>query len=385
MADHVIFGGPPYEEGANQTSLQMFQEIGRNERVIYVCRRQQGSALRRLLGRGLVKKATSLRPGLWQLGSNKHILVLPHLSEWLPTVTPEFLRRIQVWIIKTKLIKAIKQLGYDSPVLTSYWWMFPEVSAMKIWSKRVFDVIDRHWGYEYLVSRDQAARNLELSLQTARNSNLVFAVSDALVEELFSAGIVQVKLLENAVDIRRVRNALLSGNFSNGRRRAVYCGGWNDRLDLDLLRYLVQRNGDWDFYFVGSNPDVDLRLASNAHFLGDQSYDLALAIIGSSTLGLVPFKKNEYTEASNFLKVLDYLACGIHVGTTGLNRMKEWRDQMPDRVRVCEDREQWDGLFDSLASSELGQKHSSESSTSYLNDWDTSTRKNRLVGDNATL
>jgi hypothetical protein len=48
MPEYVLLGGPPYEESANQTSLQLFNELGKTNRVLYVCRRHQSSAIRRL-------------------------------------------------------------------------------------------------------------------------------------------------------------------------------------------------------------------------------------------------------------------------------------------------------------------------------------------------
>lgn len=344
LSSYVILGGPPYEESANQTSLQAFRELGKNDTVLYVCRRHQGSALRRFFRGSLKAKSTQLTPGLLRVSRAHYVLVLPAISDILPMVSPNPSRLVQLKLISRELGKAIRKLGLEQPVLISYWWMFPEIAQMKLWSHRYFDVVDRHWGYEYLRNAGESDRNLSLVLRTADASDRTVTVSVALQTELTSCG-VSAEVLPNAVDLDRIEAVRPSPRTALRANHAVYCGGWNSRIDGQLLEHLVSTNPTWHFSFVGSDPDTPLRQYSNVTFLGDLPYDEAIQVIRSSSLGLVPFKKNAFNEASNFLKVLDYLAGGVSIAATNLSSLGPWAASFPDRIHLCNEERDWNRVF----------------------------------------
>jgi glycosyltransferase involved in cell wall biosynthesis len=264
-------------------------------------------------------------------------------------ITPEPARKIQLGIVTRRLRQAVRSLGFESATLISYWWMFPEIAQMNLWQLRIFDLIDRHWGYEYLRNDSEAERNLALALQTAANSDRTISVSTALQAELRLHG-VPSDVIPNAVDLDRVQSVLADRPIASRNKRAVYCGGWNSRLDEDLIVHLIKRNEDWDFVFVGSHSGTTVHDADNVTFLGDLAYDDALRVMQSATLGLVPFLKNEFTEASNFLKVLDYMATGAHVAATRLRSLGHWEESMPSRITLNDNLGDWDRLFDRFSS-----------------------------------
>lgn len=349
---YVILGGPPFETAANQTSMQMFDALSRVERSLYVCRRFQGSIVRRWLRGALGKTTTSMKPGLVSISENRFVLVLPRVVDFLPLVRPEWSRKLAEIITRRAIVRTLRQLGWPQPALISYWWMFPELVKLPIWKYRVFDVIDRHWGYSFETNTGSRSKNLDLAIRTAKVSQAVYAVSQPLVEELSAEG-VSAKLLPNAVDLERVRAA--SARHTGLRENvAVYAGGWNDRLDVDLVEALVARNPTWQFRFLGSTQAARFHKYTNVKFLGDVPYETVLKELSGAKIGLIPFVINEFTEASNFLKVLDYLACGVSVGATNIRGFKEWEQRYPDYFKVCSSMQDWDSLFS------LAAKHKNE-------------------------
>lgn len=339
---YVVLGGPPFEPSANQTSLQMFDAIGSQHPVLYVCRRYQGSIIRRIFKGALGRTSTKLGLGLSRLDENRFLLVLPWLADLLPLIHPETSRKLVSLVIRHSIRRTISRLRWESPVLVSYWWMFPELVSMDIWRHRVFDVIDRHWGYAYELNTKVRQRNFDLTAETARVSDKVVCVSEGLVAEL--SGSVVPQLLPNAIDLERVKRLAVNeaGLRSN---TAVYAGGWNERLDLDLLAELVRRNPEWQFAFVGAVPDERFSHFSNVKFFGDVPYDTVLRELSNARIGLIPFVSNSFTESSSFLKILDYLACGVTVGATDLASLREWNERHPDRFKILENIEDWDELF----------------------------------------
>lgn len=339
---YVVLGGPPFEPSANQTSLQMFDVIGTQRPILYVCRRFQGSLIRRLLKGALGRTSTKLRPGLRRLDSNRFVLVLPWIVDLLPLIHPEISRKIVARVIRYSIRKTLASLRWEKPILISYWWMFPEIVSMDIWRQRVFDVIDRHWGYAYELNSQVRMRNFGLAVETARVSDKIKCVSEGLVAEL--SGYVHPQLLPNAIDLERVKRSA-GGGPRERSNMAVYAGGWNERLDVDLLAELVRRNPEWQFAFVGAAADERFTHFRNVKFFGDVPYDTVLHELSGARVGLIPFVANAFTESSSFLKILDYLACGVTVGATNLNSLHEWRDKHPDRFKILENLQDWDDFF----------------------------------------
>lgn len=340
---YVVFGGPPYETRANQTSMQMFQSLAKEHPALYVSRRFQGSIVRRLLRGALGKSTTELKPGLRRLNDHGYLLVLPRLVDWLPLVIPAWSRSLAMVITKRAILRSLRSLNWKDPVIISYWWMFPEIVALPLWKARIFDVIDRHWGYAHLVDEAAQRSNICLTVQTAAASDGVYTVSEALAEELARQG-VTAAVLPNAIDLDRVK--LAAGSVETVRENlAVYAGGWNERLDIELVEALVRRNPTWRFAFLGTSPVKRFSEYANVEFLGDVSYGTVLSVLHNAKIGLIPFLVNEFTEASNFLKVLDYLACGVEVGATKISNLQAWADRHPSRFRICSSIEDWDQLF----------------------------------------
>ena len=212
--------------------------------------------------------------------------------------------------------------------------MFSEIEQETFWHFRVFDLIDRHWGYAYLKSDAERDRNLALAVATARASDRAVAVSPALADELGSLVGTDVEVLANAIDLDRVAGALgWNGRANQGRngRRAVYVGGWNDRVDFDLFERLTQSLPEWDFLVIGGEARIE---RSNVEFLGNLDYDSAIRAIASCSVGLLPFKDTEYTRSSSFLKIFDYLAAGVTVLATDLPSVRAIAEEFPAHVLV---------------------------------------------------
>jgi glycosyltransferase involved in cell wall biosynthesis len=336
----VVFGGPPYQPSANQTSMQMLKELSSSIPVLYVARTDPRPLSTRRLSDLLrpVRKVGPGSPGLTQGEGNLAVLGLPAWCNWLPLVTPEPARRLQLFVIRLLLKRALREIGFERPALLVYWWMFPEIVRLRCWSWRVFDVIDRHWGYEYLNAGARSA-NWSLALRTARSSDRTVAVSDGLAQELTRELDSPVRVLPNGVDVRRVADAIQQappeGRRQYGRKRAAYVGGWNRRVDVELFVHVVRSLPDWQFTVIGVESVPEFSEFDNVRLIGDLSYDEVIVELSKSDIGLVPFRVNEYTKASSFLKVFDYLAAGMQVLSTPLPATEAAQIRFPGHVHVA--------------------------------------------------
>ncbi|WP_208709753.1 hypothetical protein [Sinomonas sp. R1AF57] len=342
----VVLGGPPYQPSANQTSLQMFAEFSKSRPTLYITRRVQG--VRKLLSIfDAQRKGVPVRSGLHPVGTKAHVLVLPWVFELLPSAGPSILRKISSKLIMSRAKWAVKKLKLEQPHLLAYWWAYPEVISDEAWSATGFDVIDRHWGYSYLRSGGQPAKHRDLVSASARAADFTICVSAGLAVDLMCDG--DVTVVPNGVDLARIDAAKVR-NMGRKRRpkTAVYIGGWNERVDFELVHWLLATHEDWKFVFGGSGEVRQFASYSNVEILGDISYDAALDVMFGASVGLIPFKATTYTDSSDLLKAADYLATGLRVAAAEIPSTRAWQARFPSLVRLARGADDWNdilGLF----------------------------------------
>lgn len=343
----AVLGGPPYEDSANQTSLQMFQGLSPRAPKIYVARRTQEAVRPFSSATPTSIKRGALPNGLHQVDDCRWVLVLPSVVDDIPLVRPECARRLASTIIGKEVWRAVAAIGVRRPALVAYWWMIPELCADPRWATRIFDVVGRHWGYNHL-GEAAASRNRDFAYATANACDDTLCASESLASEFGNLG-VSAQVVPNGVDLIRVARAESRTASLDRGRTAVYVGGWESRVDLGLVRSIVERNPDWQFVLAGGPETGAFRAFSNVETYGDVDYDTALMIILSSRVGIVPFQRTEFTGASNFLKVLDYLACGLSVIAMDMPSMRGIRDAHPGAIHLADSAEAWNDVLGKLS------------------------------------
>lgn len=101
--------------------------------------------------------------------------------------------------------------------------------------------------------------------------------------------------------------------------RFGFAGVIDERMDLDLLRTVVQQRPDWQFVLLGPVVKVDkaaLPQASNLHLLGMKSYTDLPAYMSGWSVGMLPFALNDSTRFISPTKTPEYLAAGLRVIST---------------------------------------------------------------------
>lgn len=110
------------------------------------------------------------------------------------------------------------------------------------------------------------------------------------------------------------------------RRRAVYQGAINERIDFDLLKSIALAMPDWDFIFCGAAVDSgdwqSLRKLKNVTFLGSLAPERVAAEMVQSDVGLVPFKQDAWIRNSLPLKAYEYVACGLPVVSVPIDALQ---------------------------------------------------------------
>lgn len=105
------------------------------------------------------------------------------------------------------------------------------------------------------------------------------------------------------------------------------------KYDFDLLVQSATNHPEWQFVFVGS-PVVDhktpalkkLTKLPNVHMIGTVQQEYVPAYVKHFTICLIPYKNNEYNEASFPLKFWEFMATGKPIVASGVPELREYSD-----------------------------------------------------------
>ena len=169
------------------------------------------------------------------------------------------------------------------------------------------------------------------------SSGILAAEADALRDAdlvLFSAlqleqahpGVRSSMLLRNGVDAAHFEDARAPGDRPPA---AGYVGALEEWFDIDCLEHAARANPEYRFMLVGRVDHAPIeRLASlpNIEFAGEISYDRLPAMCASFQVGLIPFRINALTLATNPIKLYEYFSCGMPVVSTALPEVERMGD-----------------------------------------------------------
>ena len=134
-----------------------------------------------------------------------------------------------------------------------------------------------------------------------------------------------------------IRNATDTAHFSKPPEEAPpelesiyqpiigYYGAISDWFDIQLMESLARSRPDWTFVLIGNTFGCDtsgIEELSNVLLLGEKPYHELPAYLHRFQVALIPFKKNELTQATNPVKLYEYLATGKPVISTELPEVK---------------------------------------------------------------
>lgn len=107
------------------------------------------------------------------------------------------------------------------------------------------------------------------------------------------------------------------------KRIMIYQGGINARLDLGLLHEVASALPEWELQLCGRVDTAaqfprdeweSLQQLPNVVYLGELRPEELRAALYGATVGLIPFRQNEYIFEKSFpLKAFEYVACGLPV------------------------------------------------------------------------
>jgi len=157
-----------------------------------------------------------------------------------------------------------------------------------------------------------------------RASDLVLFSSEALRQ--VHTGVRASLLLRNGVDSEHFRAARTPADRPAA---AGYVGAMQDWFDIDCVEQAARANPSCRFVLVGQvdHPPIRrLQSLRNVEFTGEVPYDRLPEIFARFRVGLIPFRLDALTLATNPIKLYEYFSCGMPVVSTALPEVEAMGD-----------------------------------------------------------
>jgi GT2 family glycosyltransferase/glycosyltransferase involved in cell wall biosynthesis len=192
--------------------------------------------------------------------------------------------------------------------------------------KVVYDCMDEHRGFQ-----ENSARMLAHEEELSQRSDLVLATAHRLFEKQAQLN-PRCLLVPNAADFAHFHTAppLLAAEVRGLPRPIIgYYGAIAEWFDSAVVGALARARPHWSFVLIGSTAGADLAPLEglpNVLLLGEKPYAVLPAYLHAFDLCLIPFKKTPLTDATNPVKLFEYLSAGKPVVATDLDELRHYAD-----------------------------------------------------------
>lgn len=249
--------------------------------------------------------------------------------------------------VARELVEIKKRLDLENLIIWSY---NPFISNLKEIKQKlnaktaVFDAVDdwsKHSVYEK--ERGLIAQNYQ---KIKNEADVIFTVSKELKDGLFG-DISKARWMPNGVDIEHFKKQTerIPDSMKDLKHPIIgYAGVIQDRFDIDLIKYLAQKNPDKNFVFVGwmwrgLKKIIERKFMNfkNIYFLGRKTYDELPDYIYYFDAAIIPHKVNALTKTMNPLKIYEYLACGKPIVSANVSGVEEFKDF----IKIAKNREEF--------------------------------------------
>ena len=271
------------------------------------------------------------------------------LNENLMTISPHVFylgryfrvfRAINNIIVLFSVKKWMKKLKIENPILWAY---HPESSYFigKINESLVlYDCVDEYSETPaYNENKKIKEWIVKAETKLLKKADVVVATSEKLFSEKNKYNS-STYLVENVGDYEHFSKAALPETKIpediKGLKKHVigYYGVISSyKVDFELLSYVAEKRPDWYLVLIGgigigeSNTDISiLKSRSNIRILGGRDYSLLPGYVKAFDVCIIPYARNEYTDACFPIKFNEYLASGKPVVSTALPSLLKFGD-----------------------------------------------------------
>ncbi len=205
-------------------------------------------------------------------------------------------------------------------------WNIVAMETQKKWGWRVvYDCMDE-WDNFPLIKQVI----IEAELNLVKNCGLLVVTSQRLYDKWKRYERPSV-LARNATDYRFYERRYHPNKILTETKHPIigYYGAIADWFDIDLMTHVAEQRPEYTFVLLGGIFDVDvscLEMLSNVKLLGQQPYDTMPLYLYHFDVCIIPFKINQTTDATDPVKIYEYLCGGKPVVSVALPELNSFRE-----------------------------------------------------------
>lgn len=240
---------------------------------------------------------------------------------------------------RRSVLRTAKKLGFSAD--TSVLWVYDTEAAQYLsqfpFATVVYDCVDNH-AVQAGVNRNPERVHQE-ERRILKRANLVTVTSKRLLK-MKRKHTNNIHLVLNAGDVELFQKPISQDSKTSAKHALSAIphpilgsvGALDSyKYDFDLLLACASEHSDWHFVFVGS-PLVDQKTRAlkkltklhNVHMIGSIPREDVPAYVEYFDLCLIPYKNNEYNEASFPLKFWEFMATGKPIVASGVPELQEY-------------------------------------------------------------
>jgi len=219
--------------------------------------------------------------------------------------------------------------------------------------KVIFDYMDLFSGFSTTNYSD-----FEDEKRLLGTSDLVLASSHLLFNHAISIN-ENTLLVPNATNFsyfHQAKETIHTPKMAKYSRPIIgYYGAISDWFDSKLVSDLAQKRPDWTFVLIGDTHLAELEPLcglSNVHMLGEKPYSDLVEFLSNFDVCIIPFKDLPLTNATNPVKLFEYLSAGKPIVATKLHELSFYEDY----VKLAQNINEWESAIEES----LSEKKSTE-------------------------
>ncbi len=327
-------------------------------RVLYV----ENTGVRRLRVSDVSRVRQRVRN--WWRGTKGFREERENLFVYSPLFLPFPYSHLARWVNRVLLFRGLRRwmqaTSFRRPLV---WTFLPTPLALDMIGAVDARLVVYYCADDFSSSSPEARYVTRSEVALLKRSDVVFVTSERLRERaaadarsvhLFPAG---VKFEE--FDRVRLDGALPPRDIADLPRPILgYVGGLHPSLDQALLMKVAARMPEASFVLVGPSYVDTSTLAAgrNIHLLGERPHGDMPYYIKAFDVGLIPYRRNEYTDSVYPVKLNEYFAIGIPVVATDLPEIRRFNAEHGSLVTIAADAEEFSaGIARSIGSSTPGE------------------------------
>jgi UDP-galactopyranose mutase len=236
-------------------------------------------------------------------------VVQPHVpgqSEWLPAVSTENQR-----LIRGMVEEFLAREGFRDVVRWHYAPMAIYLAGTCSERAVVYDCMD-----ELSAFKGAPPELIERERELMRQADVMFTGGRSMHEKKRALH-ANIHRFDSGVDVEHFQKATLPQTPVAEDAAALphpivgYFGVIDERMDLDAVRMLAEREPGWQILMIGPVTKIDeatLPRLPNIHYTGQRGYDELPGYLKAFDVCMIPFADNEATRYLSPTKTLEYFA-----------------------------------------------------------------------------